>query len=313
MPDARKSAKQDAIGRRTADARTTRQELEMIVGVPVLCWLNLSTLLPKKGLLSCNLHRAIPRSSRFLRVVTVFYSAVLNRVPRLEEGRRCRAKAYTGRTVADTRTDRAVRRVYANLFFSCSKLPPVNAAHFRFLVSFLLSLAHSQFSILALRADADATDREESMRACTRVRKIRKRDKYIAKKKKSAFTPKRRSTPKIYRNPRRFRFSLSLISRVSILAMCHPRILTLSKHQLLVHVASLIHPLLPHRTNIATVETLKREGCGRAERRSADTRSSRPEIRNSHRNPFFIARSISATVLEKPSTTTTATTATRRG
>lgn len=48
MSDARKSAKQDAIGRRTADARTTRQEPEMIVGVTVLCRLNLSALLLKK-------------------------------------------------------------------------------------------------------------------------------------------------------------------------------------------------------------------------------------------------------------------------
>lgn len=106
---------------------------------------------------------------------------------------------------------------------------------------------------------------------------------------------------KVYRNPQRFRF-------VSRFYLCHPRILTPGKRQLLVHIASPIHSLLSRRANIATGKAVwKGRGAERWSGDTADICSSRPEIRNSRRNPFFIARSVSATVLEKPLTTTTTT------
>lgn len=131
----------------------------MIVGVPGAMpteFIRALALLPKKTFQSCisvEPFRALS-SRNFLRVVAVFYLAVSDCVPRPEKGRsRCRVKAYAGQTVADTRTDRAVRRVYANLFFFL--LVPVKiTSRKRFpRVSLFFSLFSFLFSLGAQLAD----------------------------------------------------------------------------------------------------------------------------------------------------------------
>jgi len=120
----------------------TRQEPEMIMGLPTLRRLNLSARArasPLKGKKRKRyrpvLHHRVPFFPSVSRVcvAVVFHLVVPDRVPRTEAaGRRRRAETRIpqAQTSADTRTDRAVRRVYANPFFCpvLRKSPPVNAA-----------------------------------------------------------------------------------------------------------------------------------------------------------------------------------------